>query len=240
MINRDSEYSKQTAEEDLEYQGEALSFFDYNEFLVDDYKPIQKPKDQESVSIVITHFPNNHVPISSRDYSTTRVVRIPRIYHTVFLSDIIPQFSLYYPGTEPAALGKDSDFQAVGIYDSNIFGITSRPPEIQTELSESEYKKIITKVNEYLFRAFDPYGVWNCLESFLDLATANLYDRIIHGLFYSSFTARKLNELEKYLMDVNQDLVRRDSSIRFLSPKRTGYISVSTFCERLSESLLTL
>lgn len=211
-------------------QKEPLLFFNYHEFLTDKYSvhPSCEHRDKTK-SIVVNHFPNNHVSIGSTSYISTRVVRIPRIFDTVYLSDIIPQFSTYVPGTEPAAIKEEYSrpFHAVGFYDDNYFGETSITPLVPDYLTELEFHTIVTKVNEYLHLAFDPYNIWNLLDSLLDLFSANLYNQLCTRFIITTYSKRKLQQLEQYISnEVNLEMLRNRPNIKVLSPRRSGYLSV--------------
>lgn len=204
-----------------------LKFFNYHEYLVKDYKLIvsahpetgiqtavcQSPL-QNSHSLVITTFPNVHVDRDSLMFSSSRIIRIPRIYHTPY-PDLIPQFSTFFPGKEPAAIiQKDQiDFEPVGIYDGAPFGVSSLTP-LTNLIQIKDLEIIITKVNDFLNSAYNPFGV-NGLESTIDILTGGFYSQV-----FSTFTKKTLQRLETYLDEVN---VKYD--IQFISPSKTGFTS---------------
>lgn len=228
---------------------DALSFFNYHEFLVNDYSLIlgsrssllsssTSPVDAQTTkhrtkAIVINHFPNNHVATSSATYKSTRVIRIPREFHSHELGYMIPQFSTYWPGQEPAALLDQSqdpyEFQPVGEFDDHsLFGATSITPLEAGLITPQEFNTIITKINHLLLQAFNPFSLANLLENFLDLITGTFYSRIFSRYVLRNYSQRKLLELETYLdVDVNQNLFNAsDRDIKFISPRRCGYLSV--------------
>jgi len=217
-------------ENEISDRTEPLLFFNYHEFLTEDYqlhpscRYISKAK-----SIVVNHFPNNHVPVDSATYNETRIVRIPRIFSTTKLSDLIPQFSDYTPGSEPAAIN-DQDgltFKTTGIYDNNSFGVTSVTPLVPGYMTDEEFHAIIHKINQYLQEAFDPYNIWNLIDSILDLISANFYTKIINNFFVDTYSKRKLLELESYIdHEVNSKMLANRPGLKILSPRKSGYLSV--------------
>lgn len=209
---------------------EPLLFFNYHEFLVEDYQVHPSCRNiSKAKSVVVNHFPNNHVPVDSATYSDTRIVRIPRIFSTTKLSDIIPQFSEYIPGTEPAAINDQHGltFKPAGIYDNNSFGETSVTPLVPGYMTEEEFHTIIHNINQYLQEAFDPYNIWNLFDSILDLISANFYTKIINNFLVDTYSKRKLQELEKYIEnEVNTKAFANRPGLKILSPRKSGYLSV--------------
>ena len=216
----------------------ALSYFNYHEFLSADYQFLEdsrmRKEDTSSTkeaNIVINHFPNNHVPFDSLAYHDTRVVRIPRIFDTIRYSHIVPQFSLYVPGREPAALElQNSSFLPIGRFDNNVFGSSSMTPLVPNYMSEQEFVDIVRTVNQYLYDAFNPFSLWNICDNLLDFLTANLYNQVFHNLLTETHSKRKLMALERYIEKLNDEvLIERDSCLKILSPRRSAYLSVSKF-----------
>ncbi|CAG88072.2 DEHA2E12122p [Debaryomyces hansenii CBS767] len=209
---------------------EPLLFFNYHEFLTENYNVHPSCRhNSKARSIVVNHFPNNHVPIDSSMYSDTRIVRIPRIFNTIQLSDIIPQFSNYTPGTEPAAINDQQGFtfKPVGIYDNNSFGETSVTPLVPGYMTEEEFHTIIDNINKYLHEAFSPYNVWNLFDSILDLLSANFYNKIVNNFLVDTYSKRKLLELEMYIEnDINLGMFASRPGLKILSPRKSGYLSV--------------
>lgn len=208
---------------------EQLLFFNYHEFLVNKYSDGQSEVPvHHKQALVISHFPNNYVPTESVAYRQTRIVRIPRDYAAKELSYMIPQFSSYLPGTEPASLKQaENEFTVVGKYDYSAFGSSSCPPLIPKYLSEAEYKQIIGDINEYLLEAFSPYNWKVALENFLDVATGTLYSKLFNRFIVGNTSQTKLQQLETFVQEeINQRLLK-NRDIRVISPRRSGYLSVS-------------
>lgn len=207
---------------------EQLLFFNYHEFLVNNYCDVRSEVPvQHKQALVVSHFPNNYVPTESASYRQTRIVRIPRDYATKELSYMIPQFSSYLPGTEPASLKQAEDgFTVVGKYDYSVFGSSSCPPLIPNHLSELEYKQIVGDINGYLLEAFSPYNWRVAVENFLDVATGTLYSKVFNRLIVGNTSQTKLEQLETFVEEeINQKMLKcRD--IRVISPRRSGYLSV--------------
>lgn len=224
---------------------EPLLFFNYHEYLSEKYEAHPSSQNKSKAkSIVVNHFPNNHVPADSSAYATTRIIRIPRIFNTIELSDIIPQFSAYTPGSEPAAINDKSghSFQAVGIYDNNTFGDTSITPLIPDYMTEQEFHIIIDNINSCLYLAFDPYNIWNLTDSILDLLSANFYNKIVNNFFIECYSKRKLGQLERYIEnDINLKMLGNRPGLKILSPRKSGYLSVCiVYLRGLSRTLLTI
>lgn len=214
-----------------ETENEPLLFFNYHEFLTTNYEVFPSIKHLvNGKAIVVNHFPNNHVPIDSSTYTSTRIIRIPRAFDAVKLSDIIPQFSRHIPGREPASLKGNQDmFRPIGTYDRNVFGETSLTPLIPSFMTEQEYLCIIDQVNKYLYQAFNPYNPWNFMDNLLDLFSANIYNKIL-GIFISeTYSKRKLAQLERYIdKEINEIMFSDRPDLKVISPRRCGYLSVST------------
>lgn len=225
---------------------EPLSFFNYHEFLINDYEfydPSHSSKTSSTSplnttsstkkSIVISHFPNNYAPISSPTYNTTRIIRIPRAYDTHSLSYLIPQFSTYKPGMEPAALidNDEKQFRAIGEFDNhNLFGPTSLTPLVPNLISEQELKQIIETTNSYLVEAFNPYSFVNFLENTLDILTGTLYSKLFNRFILTNQSRQKLLDLETYIeIEVNENTFNKNNrDIRVISPRKSDYLSVRT------------
>lgn len=200
---------------------DGLQFFNYHEYIIRNYDKLQQ--DTNGKAIVINHFINNHAPVDSARYKTTRIVRVPRTFHTLELSDIIPQFSNIFPGKEAAALHGDetAGFHPIGNYDHNLFGECSITPLVPDKLPYTQFQDIVNTVNDYLYQAFNPYGFVNSIESVLDILSGTLYSNIVNKFMFQNNCNRKLTELDNYLYNVSE----KYKSIRFISPKRTGFMS---------------
>lgn len=223
--NPNSKYGKYP---ETEAASEPLQFFNYHEYLVNEYADSQSNvASHHKQALVVTHFPNNYVPFDSSTYRLTRIVRIPRAYETTELSYLVPQFSTYLPGNEPASLKEAEDkFIAAGEYDNNIFGTTSYPPLIPQHLSEEEYKMIVKEVNQYLYEAFSPFKWRVFAENFLDVVTGTLYTKFFNRFIAENRSQAKLHELETFVSEEINGKLFKDKEIRLISPRRSGYLSV--------------
>ncbi|KAK6458778.1 pseudouridine synthase [Scheffersomyces xylosifermentans] len=191
---------------------EPLLFFNYHEFLTPNDNPFNQDSNGEA-SLVINHFPNVYTPQDSLTYANTRIIRIPRAYEGIKYSDIIPQFSVYAPGTEPAALLNESNFSfdPIGTYDGNAFGPTSLTPLVPDLLQREELETIVTTVNQYLYDSFNPYDWRNAVESSLEFLTAGFYSRIISKYLYTSYSRQKLHHIDW---------------LKLIDPRLSGFLSL--------------
>lgn len=163
--------------------------------------------------VVVTHFPNVHT-----NHRGTRIVRVPRSYDHRWLY-LIPQFSTYYPGHEPAAIVDENPrFEAIGRYDGAEFGAGSVPP-LERYMLKERYDDVIGRVNELLRQAYDPFG-WNALDNVLDIVTGTLYSKVVNRLWPNRSQAL-LRRLEDYVEDVSRSL-----EVTIVLPRRTGYLSL--------------
>ncbi|RLV95190.1 Ras modification protein ERF4 [Spathaspora sp. JA1] len=191
-----------------------LSFFNYHEFLIP----------QTKHSLVINHFPNNYTTNDSTTFLKTRIIRIPRCYETNELSDLIPQFSMFYPGEEPGAINQEEKQSRIqGTYDNNLFGITST---VSLPISHEKLQSTVKQVNEFCYRAFNPYGIPILLENMADLITGGLFSQVSNSIGVKSYTKRVLEELEQFIANVNCKFKSEGIEVVIISPRRSGYLSV--------------
>lgn len=206
---------------------EPLQFFNYHEYLAD-------PEELINLKLVVNHFPDfdhdfepeKNPPFggSGAPSGNCRIVRIPRVFHTIQDSDIIPQFSPAVPGTEDAALTDNNpNFTPKGNFDGSVFGVTSVTPLVPGLLLELEFIEIVTKINGFLVAALDPFCWENIVESILDIATFTVYSKVRKH----RHERRKLQELEDYVTTTNEYLKTLDPHLALISPRRCGYLSVS-------------
>jgi hypothetical protein len=187
----------------------AIRFFNYHEYV------INRGNRQQ----LLTDFPNPHVAENSPEFVSTRIVRIPRAYHGSTTGDIqnsCPQFSEYFPGKEPGGLvagGLDED--------GNAHNLSSESP-LGQYLTVEEYTRIVSDVNLRLREAFDPWNWRNIVYNLAGVLTFWLSELVM----YSSAEI-KLAELEDYIDSVNKSILN-DKGLRMISPRRAGYLSVST------------
>lgn len=235
MNTPDTKYKKYDDKSASKEDGPLL-FFNYHEFTVDDYNRMKYESETDGKALVVTHFPNNDTTRWSDEYANTRIVRVPRIFNTSDESDIIPQFSSYILGNEPAAFtekGKapDTKFSPIGVYEGEMFGSLSRTPLVPGLISEECFLEIITNVNRYLKDAFNPYSFWNFKDNVLDMFSGTLYSKVFCTFIRESHCKRKLDDLERYVsQEVNLKLLKNAPDVKVMSPRRTGYLSVCITC----------
>ncbi|KAI5964191.1 ERF4 [Candida pseudojiufengensis] len=202
-----------------------LVFFNYHEYLTS-----QDPENNQP-SLVINHFPNNHVIDNNADNSkNTRIIRIPRIYHSTPYSDLIPQFSLSYPGEEEGAIKIENDNESIqqeeiiGIYDDNKFGTTSKV--IGLQIDEVLLHNIINHINQSLYNAYNPFNIYNLIENLLNIFTGGLFIEFLNLFKIYTHSKRLVMSLEKYIINTNKDLASQGIDLVVISPRKTGYLSI--------------
>lgn len=205
-----------------------LLFFNYHEYLVADYKSsLTRTSGTSETSLVINHFPNVYAAPDSATYHNTRIVRIPRIYDTLKHPDLIPQFSVYVPGTEPAAITSQGlSFDPVGTFSGARFGTTSATPLVPTVVGTEQFITIVNTVNHYIYDALDPFNFYNFLENVLEFLSAGAYSRIYNKFVSVSYSKNKLHQLEEYVEEVNSTILKH-TLCKIISPRKSGYLSVS-------------
>ncbi|ODV81604.1 uncharacterized protein CANTADRAFT_45198 [Suhomyces tanzawaensis NRRL Y-17324] len=202
-----------------------LLFFNYHEFLTSDYKSNQSIT--TDTSLVVNHFPNNYEAKESLQHSSTRIVRIPRVYDTNRYSDVIPQFSVHVPGKEPAALTgssseADQGYEVSGVFDDNWFGLTSLTPLVPGWLSVEEFTAIVTRINQLLYDALNPFDYRNAFQSVLDVMSGGTL-----SLLVNPYSKKKLLELESYIdTDVNVKLAEKCKGLKVIPLRQSGYLSL--------------
>lgn len=196
-------------------KSKALRFFNTHEFLVHDNK------------LCVTHHCNNHFLHDQDIYRCTRIVRVPRIYDQSPLSDMIPRFSLFVPGTEPAALTNGvHHFEPSGTYEGEVFGAASWSPLVPGLISESAFKSIVAGVNSYIQRAFDPYEWRNAVENLAEILTGGLYSRIYNKYVQESYHKRVMTSLEEYIQSEVNSKILKNTGVVLISPSLSGFLSV--------------
>lgn len=209
-------------------QDSAIKFYNYHEYFLrtpgeqDEQLGYHLPElDDQQQPVLLTHFQNPYIPVSSSsaNKATTRIVRIPREFHSH--GDLFPQFSTVFPGEEAGALVPDHGHNAEGENSSTAGLALSSVSPLKLYLSHDELRSIVESVNGYLMQALSPYGAWNIFDFLLNLMFCWLLD-----LVRDAHSKRRLKELEEYIQYVNRDLQERGKSVRFISPLRSGYLSV--------------
>lgn len=210
------------------YAPKELVFFNYHEYLVEDYEPVSGPcardhaaRSPEPPALVINHFPNPYITRDSELFSKTRIVRIPRIFDTCDDLYLVPQFSPYYPGKEPGAIVSASETLLEGRYMGQYFGFESRSPLLQW-LKEVELSDIISTINKLLLDAYSPENKLGALENALDFFTATLYSGLYLNLVHMSRQERLVAEVDKYIDLVNREVLSKKHHLLMLVPVTTS------------------
>lgn len=232
---------KETAEE--------LAFFNYHEFLVSNDTPVEQPlppdadasshghssltlhdiqparqtsnlqQTHQPLQLVVNHFPNPHTTKHSEVYQRTRIVRIPRVFDRVPLLDMVPQFSTYTPGKEPAAL-LGGPFRAAGSVDGVFFGESSATALVPQYMSPEELHRIIEEINRLLAAATTPS--WRItVDNVLEFVTGTLYSRLAGQYTHMK---RGMREVEQYVAEVNETLQRTHPDLKLILPVRSGLL----------------
>lgn len=97
-------------------------------------------------------------------------------------------------------------------------------PELLGEagLGEAEFRRCVESINARLIEAFNPFGVRNLVDAVMGLCTGWFWDDL--GLTY---TKRCLAAVEKAIEGFNRELEMGSSQARFISLKKSAYMSVS-------------
>lgn len=202
-----------------------LIFFNYHEFL--EVPTTSSGCALSTAKLVINHFPNIYADSLSLSYKNTRILRIPRCYYSRKYSDLIPQFSEYFPGQEPGAIhDPHPQINELGLYDDNYFGRSSRIPILNGLLNENELKDIVITVNELLYQAFNPFSTITLFENILEIFTGGLFSQVSNLIGIKSFTKRRLDKLETFINDTNKSFETREIDLKIISPRYSGYLSV--------------
>ncbi|EGV64134.1 ras modification protein erf4 [Yamadazyma tenuis] len=204
----------------LQSEPQPLQFFNYHEYLVNDYVPVSQSVNPKHQAIVVTNFPNIYAALGSTMYKHTRIVRIPRTFDTVDNPDLVPQFSTLELGKEPAAIIKheETHFEVAGSANGSAFGATSLTV-LSNLVAPAELVDIVSTINTHLYAAFDPYGYANAIESVVDILTATLYSKVFNGRLH---TKRHLQKLHAYIDHVNET----HDTFHVIQPRLNGYSSL--------------
>lgn len=97
-------------------------------------------------------------------------------------------------------------------------------PELLGEagLGEAEFRRCVESINARLIEAFNPFGVRNLVDAVMGLCTGWFWDDA--GLTY---TKRCLAAVERAIEGFNRELEMGSSQARFISLKKSAYMSVS-------------
>lgn len=164
-------------------------------------------------AVLVCHFPNSYVDPASPKFRQTRLVRIPREYHSY--GDIVPQFSSFYPGREPGALhslGWEARQRQAGgeapvpnpENEERSWMTPVRHP-LEQYMSPAELEYVVTTVNAILKDAFWPYSTLNILESLLQFITCFTAAYFIK-LFVNIASKISTNSRVKHLHNNNNTL----------------------------------
>ncbi|KAN0067306.1 Golgin subfamily A member 7/ERF4 family domain containing protein [Elaphomyces granulatus] len=129
---------------------------------------------------------NPHVPVSSDEYVTTRVIRVRRDW--MVKGDLAPTFSNLYPEV------------------------------LDPLLPEQEFRRVISKVNEALITAFDPFSLRNWFDCAIGLLTGWIWDDLGVGGIKG-----QLRRLEDWLENWNREVGAKEG-VRIWSLRRTAYL----------------
>ena len=135
------------------------------------------------------------------------------------LNPYVPPSSALYANTRIIRIPRD--WMIVGDL-APTFSATY--PELLGEagLGEAEFRRCVEAINARLIEAFNPFGVRNLVDAVMGLCTGWFWDDV--GLTY---TKRCLAAVEKAIEGFNRELERGSSQARFISLKKSAYMSVS-------------
>lgn len=131
---------------------------------------------------------NPHVPIGSREYMTTRVIRIRRDW--MIKGDLAPTFSNLYPEI------------------------------LDPLLSEQEFRRVISTVNDGVIKAFDPFSFRNWFDGAMGLLTGWVWDDL-----NAPAAKSQLQRVETWLENWNREVGAKDG-VHIWSLRRTAYMSL--------------
>ncbi|KAJ5958591.1 Golgin subfamily A member 7/ERF4 [Penicillium vulpinum] len=131
---------------------------------------------------------NPHVPIGSREYMTTRVIRIRRDW--MIKGDLAPTFSNLYPEI------------------------------LDPLLSEQEFRKVISTVNDGIIKAFDPFSFRNWFDGAVGLLTGWVWDDL-----NAPAAKSQLHQVEAWLETWNREVGAKDG-VHIWGLRRTAYMSL--------------
>lgn len=198
-------------------------FFNCHEYVISVYQDIGSSTintHDRYHSLCITHFPNIYAPPYTKRFQNTRIVRIPRRFDQ---SLDHPCFSTQLPGMEPAALTETAEtcFTPRGIFTDQIFGYTSLSP-LSNYLTPDQWYDIANQINEYMKSAYNYCTWYNFTYHVMDVLTLGIWDRLCNYVLQNP-----LVELEKYIESVNESDTFKEQQISIISPRLSGYLSVS-------------
>ena len=188
-----------------------LEFFNYHEYLVE----------SSQGQLVATHFPNGYTNPNDPEFATTRVVRVPRVYHDNEDSDVVPQFLTVVPGAELYAISDGvRQFNPAASVEGIAFGKTLWTPLVPDNLTANKFQEIVATVNTHLQSAFRPLA-WATAENIVDIVSGGIWSSV----YGESACKRALAELETYIDATNASI----SPVRVVHPRQSGFLSLD-FC----------
>ncbi|CAK9439785.1 uncharacterized protein LODBEIA_P38850 [Lodderomyces beijingensis] len=196
-----------------------LVFFNYHEYLV------SQSGGSESPVVVVNHFPNHYKDQSSVSFKHTRVVRIPRCYD-IQCSDLIPQFSIFYPGQEPGAIKSEESNSVTATFDQHEFGVTSEILQLRQRISEQDLLKLVTTINFKLQLAFNPFSVWTLCENICNVLTGGLFLSLTNFCHLYTYSRRQVTKLEAFIRHQNEQFQKDGVDLVITSPRKTAYLSL--------------
>ncbi|OBA23988.1 hypothetical protein METBIDRAFT_10185 [Metschnikowia bicuspidata var. bicuspidata NRRL YB-4993] len=220
-----------------------LVFFNYHEYLVSEYRPLNfaegspqqnlnsgedQAHQEHRPALVVSHFPNVYAAYGGELYGRTRIVRVPRIYDLCEELYMVPQFSAYVPGHEPAALTSEAvtEFQVCGAYGGQKFGVTSLTPLVPQWLTKNEFRDIVQTINKLLHEAATPHGKHTWLENMVDFFSGALYSTFYSKYLVASNSELKMKALDAYVESVNISLRAKHPDLQVMSLLKSAMLSL--------------
>lgn len=205
----------------------AIKFYNYHEYVLANHADqlaqlgYTVGSSQSPTPVLLTHFDNPYIT-STEDNSTTtaarersRIVRIPREFEQY--GDLVPQFSRFFPGTEPGALHGDGNEGEEGD------GLTSTSP-LRIYISAEDLAPVVAMINLYLKQALSPYSWRNGLDFVANMCSCWMLEQVVPG--WEPYSKRRLKELELYVRSINEEWASQGRKVKIVSPLRTGYLSL--------------
>lgn len=201
-------------------------FFNYHEFAETYYTEVGSiqdgPKEHDKDhSLVVTHFPNIYYTLGSKEWTTTRIVRIPRAYHKRVN---YPCFSEYLPGHEPAAIKDPIDLntficQGQIPKDGQWYGLSSISP-LSLYFTPERFQEIVTTINGLIEKEYHFGGTSNVIDLSLGFLTLGVYTWL-RGLFKG-----KIPPVDQYISELNNSQELTQCGVEIIPLTRSAYLSL--------------
>ncbi|KAI9741817.1 MAG: hypothetical protein M1834_000203 [Cirrosporium novae-zelandiae] len=94
------------------------------------------------------------------------------------------------------------------------------PEILEPWLPETEFRRLIGKLNRELLKAYDPWGWWNWVDAILGMLTGWIWED-----FGITGVKRRLRDLEEWIDEWNRG-VGRGGEVRVIPLRRTGYLTL--------------